>query len=216
MPKFGLQGTIYPATVAAVPELVAVAVDVAAPGRVGAAWLVADFAGWTRVRTYLPKKLNLDAFDASARTALAEAVVALTPCLDDADAALRHVVALLLERTETPPAASVAVLHRRLADEQDPKVASALIGAIQAHDALTDAETARLDDAPAPARFAQAAGALRQGAASEEQTRIAADLWNTCVGDYQASGAAENLVAEVVGVNKLAALPPADLEGNVW
>ena len=209
------QGTIYTATIPAIPELVTIAQDPTAPARAWAAHLVADFAdsiraGWTRNPNYLPKKLNLDHFDKAARTALADAVIALTPSLDDTDTDIRHATALLLERAETVPPQSVAALHQRLATEHDTNIISVLVAAIQAHDALTPAEASTLADAPSPVRFAQSVTALRSGSFTDDQVAVAADLWDAHVNDYEATGATDDLIATVVSENKLAVLPLLD------
>ncbi|MCL2783817.1 MAG: hypothetical protein FWD80_07630, partial [Propionibacteriaceae bacterium] len=180
------QGTIYTATLPAIAELTAIVLDLTAPGRVGAANLIADYAdsvkvGWAHNPNYLPKKLNLDEFEASACAALGEAVAALTPCLADGDSDIRQCVALTCERTVNLPSVTIDALHKRLADETVASVIMALVAAIQAHGGLTDAETANLQHAAPEVRFAQAATALVNGLLGDDTIATAAELWSNCV-----------------------------------
>ncbi|NUT49221.1 MAG: hypothetical protein HOV94_18230 [Saccharothrix sp.] len=142
------QGSVYPATLAALPFLVDIAHDPTAQGRVGALWLLASYAqsiaqGAGRVETYLPDGVDVEAFDRQARAALTGTGRDLLPLLEDTDPDVREAVygytAHLDDVAEVVPA-----LRGRFDREDDPRAAVTLMDALLRHGAFDAADLATL------------------------------------------------------------------------
>lgn len=128
------QGGVYPATIAALPLLVHVALSPDAPGRVGSlrllrAYTEAVATGAGRDSTHLPAGTDLELFDQRARSAARDAVRALVPILDDPDARIREAAYGCVVHVDDRElvAEIVGPLRSRLGHERDVGAASALV-----------------------------------------------------------------------------------------
>ncbi|HEX6352803.1 hypothetical protein [Actinophytocola sp.] len=131
------QGSVYPATVAALPFLVDIAHDRAAPGRASALWLLGIYAESTR----LPDGADVEAFDRQARAALDETVRNLLPLLEDADPSVRQGVYHCTTHA-TGTAEVLAVLRARFEREDNPEAAVALMESLVWHGMFDAADLA--------------------------------------------------------------------------
>ncbi|PPK66809.1 hypothetical protein V5P93_004847 [Actinokineospora auranticolor] len=175
------QGSVYPATVAALPFLVDTALDTTAPGRAGALWLLRGYAqsialGASGVSTYLPDDVDVDEFDRSARAGLADIIHSILSLVDDLDPLVRaEVYGFATHVTGAGP-----VLRHRLTAETDPTAAAALMEPLLVHDELTADELAtvraRADDT---VTFAAAWSAVAKGKALPGTVDDLVRLWST-------------------------------------
>ncbi|WP_018686465.1 hypothetical protein [Actinokineospora enzanensis] len=136
------QGSVYPATVAAVPILVDIAQDPTAPGRTGALWLLTAYAesiaqGAGRDPQYLPDDTDLTTFDHDTRTALAEATSALLPLMDDPNPETRQAVYGFVANLTDDPG---DILRARFEAEVDTQASVALMEPLLRHGQLAPAD----------------------------------------------------------------------------
>ncbi|MCL2424503.1 MAG: hypothetical protein FWD11_11545, partial [Micrococcales bacterium] len=189
------QGTIYPATIEAVPFLAEVAADPTAPGRRGAFELLTGYAEsvraeWTRQKAYLSKKTNMVQLDRRVREVLAASVSVLLPCLADDDPQVRRSVARFCHQIEDLPAEAIVALRECMVREvapqaaQDPTVLSTLVVALSSHDALTGQDTSRLHGTGDLVQFAAAWSAVAADRYDRVDLETLAELWNTCAHDF--------------------------------
>jgi|GEM_PF-4716293 len=158
--------------VPAFPFLARVAADPQAPGGYEALKLLAGYADTVQLET----RVRAEPEHAAMRSALVACAPLLLPCLAATATEIRRGVAGFFSGLSDVPAHTVAVLHDRLAVEDDALVVGALVSALRAHDALTEDEVVRLRAAPDQVRFAAAWNAWPDPEAL--QTLVA--LWNTC------------------------------------
>lgn len=137
------QGSTYPASVAALPFLVDIALDRAAPGRCGALWLlgacaraIADHFGTGPAEG--------DPLGREARAALADAARELLPLAADPDAEVRASVYEIAAHLVDDADEVVPLLRARFGLEDDGRAAVALMGPLSRHGALTGADLADL------------------------------------------------------------------------
>ena len=198
------QGTIYPATMPAIPELAEIVLDPSSPGRAGAAEFLADFANSVRWRNVSSQR-RLPA----ARRALADVLPRLVPCLNDPDPAIRQWTAIFLERTEKLPVEALEALKGRAAIEQDTDVATVLISAVEAQGGSTPVTSPK--GAPDPLRFAKAASALKRGKTDPDIIRTVADLWNLCAEEFESSKKSNSAILDIVNSLGSGAVPLLNL-----
>ncbi|ALG08451.1 hypothetical protein [Kibdelosporangium phytohabitans] len=119
------QGSIYPATVAALPSIVAIARDPGAEGRVGALWLVGTYAesvamGAGRATMYLPDGVDVDVFDRESSAARDKAALDVLPLMEDPDPGVREAVyGCVAHLADTAVAGEVVAALRARLDRED-------------------------------------------------------------------------------------------------
>ncbi|QFZ19775.1 hypothetical protein [Saccharothrix syringae] len=178
------QGGAYPATVAAVPFLVDLALDRAAPGRGGALWLLGACA--QAIADRLPE---------GGRAALADVARRLLPLAADPDAEVRaavyEIATHLVDATEVVP-----VLRARFEQEDDEQAAVALTRPLSRHGALDPAAVAaRGNDA---VLFAAAWCGVVDGRDLPGAVDHLVRLWPDHAGRYE-GGASPALLVEAAG-----------------
>lgn len=158
------QGSVYTATPPTAVFLARLAADPATPARSALAAfvaelgadLVADHATPDALGVsgrYLPPGLDLDAFTRTARAAYDEACIALRPCLDNDDAAVRAAVANAWRVLDPVPDDLASALRGRLRVERDAAALGTIAGTLAGAGLLTEAERSALATAPKDARF---------------------------------------------------------------
>ncbi|MBM7774244.1 hypothetical protein JOD54_004448 [Actinokineospora baliensis] len=195
------QGTVYPATLPAVPLLVDVALDPEAPGRNGALWFVGAYAesisqGASESSHYLPEDIDIEEFDRDARAALADAAARLVPLLDDEDPEVRAAVYQFSAYLVGDPSAEVMMplVRARFEREDDSAASVALMEPLMRHGLFTaaDFETVleRGDDA---ITFAAAWAAVAERLDFPDAVEHVVRLWSEQAEDYPGNGEVASL-----------------------
>ncbi len=217
------QGSVYPATVAALPFIEDVARDAAAPGRVGALWLLGAYAesiaaGAGRVETYLPEGTDPVAFDAETRAARDASVGTLIVLLDDPDPQVRaEAYGWAVHLTGSPLADTVAeALRGRLALEDEAVVA--LMEPLLRHGAFDDTDLAvlaarHLDEAV----FAAAWSSVASGHPLDGAVDLLVHLWPDHADGYPASpdGTSLEVLSTLAGVRAVSVVEGLQAAGTV-
>ncbi|GLY32969.1 hypothetical protein [Kineosporia sp. NBRC 101731] len=186
------QGTVYPATVAALPFLVEVALDREAPGRLGALQLLSVYG------ESVTGSMALASADlaAAARAGLEEVAQELLPLTGDLDPEVRIAAYECSSHwTIVRDDRDVAVaLRERLAAEKDPQARVALMEPLARHGALTADDLQMLvdagqDDVVFAAVWSAVGLGLDLPGALDHLTR----LWPAQAQEYPASDAAGSL-----------------------
>ncbi|WP_026424407.1 hypothetical protein [Actinokineospora inagensis] len=200
------QGSVYPATVAAVPFLVDVARDAGSEGRLGALWLLTSYAesieaGASRSETYLPEGIDIEEFDRDAQAALAAANRGLLSLVDDQDHEVRSAVYGFV--AVAPECAEE--VRARFDVERDAAVA--LVEALVRHRKFDERDLdvllERGDDA---VTFAAAWSAVAVGADIPDAVDHLVRLWPDHAEDYPGSGPSIYFLARAGGADAIAAL----------
>ncbi|SES42750.1 hypothetical protein [Actinokineospora terrae] len=199
------QGTIYNATLPAVPRIVDVALDAAAPGRQGALWFIVAYAesiaqGYSESSHYLPEDTDMDDFDESARAALSDASRRLAPLLDDADDEVRASIYQLTSYLVDEPVAEEIMPLVRAKFDNERAAAASLIESLVRHDLFTEADfevvLERGDDA---VTFAAAWSAIAEGMDLPDAIDHVVRLWLAQADGYPGSGASLEVLANHAG-----------------
>ncbi|MCP2303522.1 hypothetical protein [Actinokineospora globicatena] len=196
------QGTVYNATVPAVPLLVDVALDASAPGRLGAIGFLESYGesiweGASESSHYLPDDTDMDDFDESARAALADAARRLVPLLADEDGDVRAATYRFTMFLAGEPVAAevVPVLRARFGVEDTTAGSAALVASLIRHGKFRRADfkavIARGDEAVV---FVAAWSSIAEGLELPGALDHVVRLWLTQAGKYAGSGPEESLV----------------------
>ncbi|GAA3010723.1 hypothetical protein [Actinokineospora diospyrosa] len=195
------QGTVYPATLPAVPLLVDIALDAEAPGRHGALWFVSAYAesisqGASESSHFLPEDTDMEVFDREARAALADAAARLAPLLEDEDPEVRAAVYQFAAYLVGDPAAEafMPLVRARFEQEDDSAASVALMEPLMRHGLFTaaDFETVleRGDDA---LTFAAAWAAVAERLDYPDAVDHVLRLWSEQAEEYPGNGEAASL-----------------------
>ncbi|MBT0770848.1 hypothetical protein KIH74_18035 [Kineosporia sp. J2-2] len=193
------QGSVYPATLAALPLLAGVALDRDAPGRLGALQLLCSYgdaiaAGSSRNPAYLPPGTDLEAFDAQARAGLAHVARTLLPSITDPDPEIRVAVYECSCYWQDSGPEVAGALRGAFAGENDLAARVALMEPLARHQLLTapdlDALVAREQD---EVLFAAAWSAVACGLGLAGARQHLVRLWPTCAAAYPGQGEAHSL-----------------------
>ncbi|OLR92353.1 hypothetical protein BJP25_19870 [Actinokineospora bangkokensis] len=221
------QGSVYPATLAAVPVLVRLAHDPGAPGRSAALQLLAGYAesiafGAAQNDLYLPEHVDVERFDVDARAVLARAAADLLPLLSDEDPRVRAGVCGVAAHLDSPEWSDA--VRARFDVEDDAAVAVALVEPLARRGRLDHRVLAALlergDDAVTfAAAWAAVACRADVPGAAEQVVR----LWSAHSAGYPAQGRSSlQLLVQEAGahavpvVRGVAALVPVDEMVRVW
>ncbi|MDF9825993.1 hypothetical protein M2447_000069 [Ereboglobus sp. PH5-10] len=211
------QGTIYTATIPAIPFFARIAACPGARGRKEALWFLVGFgesirAGWSRTPGYLPRGTNMKDFDARCRAALAGACEMVASVVSDPAPELRALAAQVAQASLPMPGKIIAMLRRQLSVEKDNDAKAAIIRALVAGGALSRAEVDALREKSAPSVvFATAWKAVQSGAEIEPwHFETLAKHWGACAEKLEARGVCGDAIVELVMARKGAVLPLLD------
>ncbi|GAB6903557.1 hypothetical protein [Kineosporia succinea] len=176
------QGSVYPATVAALPFLVEIGLDETAPGRTGAlqlleAYCAAIQAGSGRNPMYLPEGTDMERFDQDTRAGADDVMRALLPLAHDGDAEIRAQIYDNACYWEPAPELS-AVLRERFTAETEAYPRVRLMEPLARHGLLTGVELQSMVDAGQDdAVFAAVWSALALGVELPSGLDLLVRLW---------------------------------------